>query len=155
MTAFLALVRKDLILYIADRRALLMHLVLPIVIAAFFGSVFGGGSAKGGGIDLTRLTLFLGPASISASGPLTLSSAGLLSGTLNVRLVGLDQLPDIAEGIRQGSRDRVAQIVAAISAFTKPVKTEEGEARETVLTVVNGTVMVGLIPVGKIPPLKL
>jgi ABC-2 type transport system permease protein len=50
MTAFLALVRKDLILYIADRRALLMHLVLPIVIAAFFGSVFGGGSAKGGGI---------------------------------------------------------------------------------------------------------
>jgi ABC-2 type transport system permease protein len=52
MTAFFALVRKDLILYIADRRALLMHLVLPIVIAAFFGSVFGGGSAKGGGIDV-------------------------------------------------------------------------------------------------------
>ena len=51
-TAFLALVRKDLILYISDKRALLMHLVLPIVIAAFFGSVFGGGSAKGGGIDV-------------------------------------------------------------------------------------------------------
>jgi len=51
-TAFLALVRKDLILYISDRRALLMHLVLPIVIAAFFGSVFGGGSAKGSGIDV-------------------------------------------------------------------------------------------------------
>jgi ABC-2 type transport system permease protein len=51
-TAFLALVRKDLILYVSDRRALLMHLVLPIVIAAFFGSVFGGGSAKGGGIDV-------------------------------------------------------------------------------------------------------
>ena len=52
MTAFFALVRKDLILYIGDKRALLMHLVLPIVIAAFFGSVFGGGSAKGGGIDV-------------------------------------------------------------------------------------------------------
>jgi ABC-2 type transport system permease protein len=51
-TAFLALVRKDLILYVSDKRALLMHLVLPIVIAAFFGSVFGGGSAKGGGIDV-------------------------------------------------------------------------------------------------------
>jgi ABC-2 type transport system permease protein len=51
MTAFLALVRKDLILYLSDRRALLMHLVLPIVIAAFFGSVFGG-SAKGGRIDV-------------------------------------------------------------------------------------------------------
>jgi ABC-2 type transport system permease protein len=53
MTAFFALVRKDLILYVSDRRALLMHLVLPIVIAAFFGSVFGGGSARGtGGIDV-------------------------------------------------------------------------------------------------------
>ena len=51
MTAFLALVRKDLILYVADRRALLMHLVLPIVIAAFFGSVFGG-STKSGAIDV-------------------------------------------------------------------------------------------------------
>lgn len=51
MTAFLALVRKDLILYIGDRRALLMHLVLPIVIAAFFGSVFGG-SARTSAIDV-------------------------------------------------------------------------------------------------------
>jgi ABC-2 type transport system permease protein len=51
-TAFFALVRKDLILYISDKRALLMHLVLPIVIAAFFGSMFGGGSAKGSGIDV-------------------------------------------------------------------------------------------------------
>src|SRR5206468_12301785 len=51
MTAFLALVRKDLILYLSDRRALLMHLVLPIVIAAFFGSVFGG-STRAGGIDV-------------------------------------------------------------------------------------------------------
>ena len=51
MHAFFALVRKDLILYVSDRRALLMHLVLPIVIAAFFGSVFGG-SAKNGAIDV-------------------------------------------------------------------------------------------------------
>jgi hypothetical protein len=110
---------------------------------------------RGGGIDLTRLTLFLGPASVSASGPLTLSSAGLLSGTLTVRLVGLEQLPDIMEGIRPGSHDRVAQFVTAVSAFTKPVKTEEGEARETILTIAGGTVSVGLIPLGKIPPLKL
>jgi len=51
MNAFFALVRKDLILYVSDRRALLMHLVLPIVIAAFFGSVFGG-STKSGAIDV-------------------------------------------------------------------------------------------------------
>jgi len=111
--------------------------------------------AGGGAMDLTRLTLFLGSASVSASGPLTLSSSGLLSGTLTVRVVGIDQLPDIAEGIRPGTHDHVAQLVTAISAFTRPVKTEEGEARETILNIRDGAVRVGIIPVGRIPPVQL
>ncbi len=53
MTAFLALVRKDLILFLSDRRALLVNLVLPIMIATFFGYLFGGsGEAKSGTIDV-------------------------------------------------------------------------------------------------------
>jgi ABC-2 type transport system permease protein len=53
MTAFLALVRKDLVLFLSDRRALLVNLVLPILIAAFFGYLFGGsGPAKSGSIDV-------------------------------------------------------------------------------------------------------
>lgn len=40
MTAFLALVRTDLLLYLNNRRALLMSLVAPILIGAFFGSLF-------------------------------------------------------------------------------------------------------------------
>jgi ABC-2 type transport system permease protein len=51
MTAFFALIRKDLILFLSDRRALIMTLVLPIVIAAFFGSLFGG-SSKGSAIEV-------------------------------------------------------------------------------------------------------
>ncbi len=42
MNAFLALLRKDLSQYLANRRAVLMSLVAPILIAAFFGSLFGG-----------------------------------------------------------------------------------------------------------------
>ena len=42
MTAFFALLRKDLLLFFSDRRALLVNLVLPIVIATFFGYLFGG-----------------------------------------------------------------------------------------------------------------
>ena len=38
--AFSALVRKDLVLYLANRRALVMGLLAPIVIAAFFGTLF-------------------------------------------------------------------------------------------------------------------
>ena len=53
MTAFIALVRKDLILFLSDRRALLVNLVLPILIATFFGYLFGGsGPAKSGTIDV-------------------------------------------------------------------------------------------------------
>jgi ABC-2 type transport system permease protein len=53
MTAFLALVRKDLILFLSDRRALLVNLVLPILMAAFFGYLFGGsGASKGGTIKV-------------------------------------------------------------------------------------------------------
>jgi ABC-2 type transport system permease protein len=51
MTAFYALIRKDLILFLSDRRALVISLVLPIVIAAFFGSLFGG-SGKGSAIEV-------------------------------------------------------------------------------------------------------
>jgi ABC-2 type transport system permease protein len=42
MTALFALVRKDLILFLGDRRALLLNLIMPIVLGAFFGYLFGG-----------------------------------------------------------------------------------------------------------------
>ncbi|MEI7911640.1 MAG: ABC transporter permease [Verrucomicrobiota bacterium] len=58
MTAFIALVRKDLILFLADRRALLMSLVLPIVIGTFFGYLFGGfGAARTSRIDVALVQL--------------------------------------------------------------------------------------------------
>ena len=46
MNAFIALLRKDLVLHFSNRRAVLMSVVAPILIAAFFGSLFGG-SDKG------------------------------------------------------------------------------------------------------------
>lgn len=46
MHAFIALVRKDLVLYFSKRRALLISVVAPILIAAFFGTLFDSGSSK-------------------------------------------------------------------------------------------------------------
>jgi ABC-2 type transport system permease protein len=40
--ALVALVRKDLLLFFSDRRAVILTLALPIAIASFFGSIFGG-----------------------------------------------------------------------------------------------------------------
>lgn len=52
MTAFLALVRKDLYLFLHDRRALLVSLALPIIIATFFGYLFDRGDDQGSPIEL-------------------------------------------------------------------------------------------------------
>jgi len=46
MSAFVALVRKDVRLYLSNRRALLMSLVAPVLIGAFMGAVLGGAPTK-------------------------------------------------------------------------------------------------------------
>ena len=46
MNAFIALLRKNLVLYFSNRRSVLMSIAAPIVIEAFFGSLFGGGDCK-------------------------------------------------------------------------------------------------------------
>jgi ABC-2 type transport system permease protein len=43
LTALLAMVRKDLMLFVGDRRALVMAFAAPVAIASFFGSIFPGG----------------------------------------------------------------------------------------------------------------
>ena len=44
LTPLLAMVRKDLLLFFSDRRAVIMSFAVPIAIASFFGSIFGGPS---------------------------------------------------------------------------------------------------------------
>ena len=45
LIAFRALVRKDIAIFLRDRRALVVSVLTPIVVAAFFGFLFGGGGA--------------------------------------------------------------------------------------------------------------
>jgi ABC-2 type transport system permease protein len=47
MTALLALIRKDLILFLSNRRRVVISLVLPIMIGGFFGYLTGGSASKG------------------------------------------------------------------------------------------------------------
>ena len=52
MNAFIALVRKDLVLYFSNRRSVIMSIAAPILIAAFFGSLFGGSDNKPANISV-------------------------------------------------------------------------------------------------------
>ncbi len=92
--AFFALVRKDLRLFLQDRRALLLNLLAPILIAAFFGSVFGGsGGGKPSRIPVAVTDLDASP-----------SSAKVLAGlqanaSLDVRVLSQEEA---AQLVRQG-----------------------------------------------------
>jgi ABC-type Na+ efflux pump permease subunit len=52
--AILPLIRNDIRLYFADRRAVLVGVLVPILIAAFFGYVFGG---AGKNVDASRIPI--------------------------------------------------------------------------------------------------
>jgi ABC-2 type transport system permease protein len=81
MNAFIALVRKDLVLYFSNRRSVIMSILAPILIAAFFGSLFGGRDNKVANIpvaitDLDRSELSAKiVAAMRADSALTLSVA--------------------------------------------------------------------------------
>ena len=53
-TSFRAMVRKDMLMFFADRRAVLMSFVAPIVIASFFGYIFAG---QGGQTTPSRISI--------------------------------------------------------------------------------------------------
>jgi len=138
MTAFIALVRKDLILFLSDRRALLMSLLLPIVIAAFFGSVFAPDS-RGGAIDVALVLQDTSDAGRKIG-------AGLKSeSSLHVRDM---TLMDAEQAVRKGER-KVAIVVppgfgeaagtALFSAGAKPaIRLMYDPSQTAVLAMVKG-----------------
>jgi ABC-2 type transport system permease protein len=56
MIPFLALVRKDLKLFFNDRRAVAVGILVPIVLAAFFGYLFGG---QGGNAETSKVAVLM------------------------------------------------------------------------------------------------
>ena len=81
MNAFIALLRKDLVLYFSNRRSVIMSIIAPILIAAFFGSLFGGSDNKPANIpvaitdlDHSELSAKI-VAALRADSALTLSEA--------------------------------------------------------------------------------
>ncbi|HLX83682.1 MAG TPA: ABC-2 transporter permease [Terriglobales bacterium] len=56
MIPFLALVRKDLRIFFNDRKAVIIGLVVPIVLASFFGYMFGG---QGGDAATSKLAVLV------------------------------------------------------------------------------------------------
>ena len=105
MTAFLALVRKDLQIFFGDTRAVIMAFAAPILIGSFFGYVFGGNQTKK---DATQMqVLFVD----QEQGPVAkqLLAAMQQDATL---LVSLSALEPAREAVRKGKAP-VAVVIPA------------------------------------------
>jgi ABC-2 type transport system permease protein len=102
-TPFFALLRKDLTLFLLDRRAVLMSVVAPIAIASFFGYIFGGGA---GNEDNSRIPVLITDMDGSAFSRSIVSS--LESDA------ALDVKPATAEAARDAVRKGKATVALAI-----------------------------------------
>ena len=113
--------------------------------------------AKAGGkLHVGRLTITAGSFSLTTTnGDLSLDQDGLISGRLLLAITGLDGLPDLAEQVKTGSRDKVAKMVSFVSAIAKPAE-GAGDTRQVPVSINKGIVSVGFMPIPiPIPPVKL
>lgn len=109
--------------------------------------------AGGGTVRIDDIKIATDAVSTSAAGSLAVSADGTLSGDLDVTITGIEALPDLIEAFQPGARDQVAQIVAAVVAFTRPVELPSGPARQMTLLVRDSVVSIGILPVAVIPPI--
>lgn len=105
MTAFLALVRKDLQIFFGDTRAVIMAFAAPILIGSFFGYVFGGNETKK---EATRMqVLFVD----QEQGPMAKQLLAALQQDANLQ-VSPSALEPAREAVRKGKAP-VALIIPA------------------------------------------
>jgi hypothetical protein len=109
--------------------------------------------AAGGKLRIDDLTVVADAVSANASGVLALSTDGKLSGEVDVTISGIEGLPDLVGTFYPEARDQTEQIVAAATAFTRPVETPAGPARQITLLVRESVVSIGILPIGVIPTL--
>jgi ABC-2 type transport system permease protein len=90
-TAFRALVRKDIALFLRDRRALVISVLTPILVAAFFGSLF---APVAGGSSIARMKVGVADLDQSALTKAVLESL-TQDASLDVQVLPEDQATEL------------------------------------------------------------
>ena len=110
------------------------------------------GPVRGGKGEVRRLSLLLtNDRGVIIAGPFSVAPDGLISGEFSVRIV---DLPGVLVAARQTFADHAAQIEALAQAQPRQQGLPDDELQMK-LTVRDGRVFAGLIPLGRIPPVPL
>lgn len=105
---------------------------------------------SGGALDVAQLNFSSQGFIANASGPVSVSPDGLVSGSVKLELTGMDELPELVATVAPRYRENAEQIAKTFSALSG----NDPEGKVTIpLTLRNGIVSAGLLPVGRIPNL--
>lgn len=110
--------------------------------------------AGGAELQVDRLTIAMGEATAGATGRILIAPDGLISGDVTLRIVGLDHVPELAERLGFGSRDRLQSIIGMAGAIMRPAP-DNPAARDVPVTIRDGVARIGFVPLGTIPRLRL
>jgi hypothetical protein len=110
----------------------------------------------GGTLKVENLRLAMAGAIVTASGELTLSREGRLNGSLLLAYNSIQNLGNLVEVFRPGSREKYAPALQALNAFTRAVNGPDGQLRQTSLTFTEGAIWLAILPlpIDPIPPLR-
>lgn len=106
--------------------------------------------------NIERARIAMAGAIVSASGTLTVSPEGLLSGSILLRYNSIEALGNLIETLKPGSRDRqeVQLGLQGLQMMSAPTVGEDGTAFQTTISIKDGLVGVGIVPVGVVPALQ-
>ncbi|SKA18454.1 DUF2125 domain-containing protein [Consotaella salsifontis] len=104
---------------------------------------------RAGAVRLARLALDGGDGAIELAGPFRISQEGLLSATLELRL----DHPDAIASAVETSFPPLASLAGNLASTVQLVGQQQGDVIVMPLTIRNGFAAIGLIPLGRIPPL--
>ena len=105
---------------------------------------------NGGALDVESARFSSLGFSANASGPVTISEDGLVSGKVRLEISGMEKFPDLVAAVAPQYRDDAEQIASTFKSFS--TDTKDGKVVIS-LFLRNGMVSAGLLPIGRIPNL--
>lgn len=103
-------------------------------------------------VEVRLASMTSGTASVSATGELRLKPGGHVSGELDVQLTGVDRIADLLSDIAPAASALPATLQSAAQAMNGG---ETGETIRLPLTIQDGVVRIGLLPIGQLAPVRV
>lgn len=105
---------------------------------------------NGGSLNVASVSFSSLGFAATASGPVTVSEEGLVSGKVRLEISGMENLPDLVTAVAPHYRENAEQIAATF----KNLSADNANGNvEISLFLRNGIVSAGLLPIGRIPNL--